>query len=189
MEFDVDYSPEVLCNVMNKEKPATISGKWWGHVWPQLRTSRLYHNLDQVTKNKENIYAEQWNNVVQDLDMSTLLPCRKTEVLDYKRKPFTAGIFVGCCVHNICYSFHNMYAPEGRKDLFKVLYERMPVEVLKDLNVIFDFACQAAEYATNREPELFATTRFLIDRFHSHGHKCCDSWKVHLYAQGYLNFA
>ena len=176
-----DYQPPEEAVVLPQELPSTESGKWWGHVWPQLRSSHLYPGYDQITSNPDALFADQWANIVEDLDMSKVPLCKKTENLNYKQKPYTAGIFVGCCVHNICYGFHNMYAPEGRKDLFKVLYERMPYEVLKDLNVIFDFACQAAEYASNQEPKLFSRTKFFIDRFHSRGHKRCAAWKLHSY--------
>jgi hypothetical protein len=36
----------------------------------------------------------------------------------------------------ICYGFHMMVDPEGRKDLFYVLYERWPADKLKNLTVV-----------------------------------------------------
>ena len=60
------------------------------------------------------------------------------------------GIFVSCCIHTICYGFHMMFGPEGRKDVMKVLYERYPQDALDNLLRIYDFSCQAAEYCANR---------------------------------------
>jgi hypothetical protein len=41
----------------------------------------------------------------------------------------------------------------------------MPQEVLDNLTIMYDFSCQAAVYASKREPEMFARTKFLIDRY------------------------
>ena len=51
----------------------------------------------------------------------------------------------------------------GRKDLFTVLYEYMPADVLSKLIVIYDFGCNFREYTLNREPLLFRTTQVFID--------------------------
>jgi hypothetical protein len=41
----------------------------------------------------------------------------------------TDGLFIGVCQHQICYGFHFMGEPEGRKDLFYVLSRFWPIEV------------------------------------------------------------
>lgn len=74
-----------------------------------------------------------------------------------------------------------MVAPEGRKDLMKVLYERMPQEVLDELCVVFDFNCQEAEYMLNRCPALFSKTRLFIDRWHGRSHKCASVFKLQVF--------
>ncbi len=68
-----------------------------------------------------------------------------------------------------------MKGSEGRRDLFNVLHEYYPSKELQQLCVIYDFACNANEYALNREPELFKKTRWFVDNFHKSGnHKCSD---------------
>ena len=104
--------------------------------------------------------------------------CAKTEDNTYKNKDLTAGLFIGCCMHKVCYGFHLMLEPEGRKDVMKVLYERIPQEVLDGMTILFDFACQAGVYCTRREPTMFAQTKFLVDRFHGMTHKCSEFWKL-----------
>ena len=125
----------------------------------------------------------QWNDSNDNIDVSaeSLEECSKVATKNYKSKDLTPGLFVACCPHTICYGYHMMLVPEGRKDLLKVLYERIPMEELQNLTVMYDFACNAAEYITLREPKLFATTRFVIDRFHSVNHKCSSFWKLTSY--------
>ena len=74
-----------------------------------------------------------------------------------------------------------MLSPEGRKDLYKVLYERMPAEIMDTLSIIYDAACQAAEYCVSREPNLFGLTNFYVDKFHSITHTCDSFWKLTSY--------
>ena len=40
--------------------------------------------------------------------------------------------------------------------------------------VLYDFACGLAEYCNLREPKFFANTLFVVDDFHSKGHKGCS---------------
>lgn len=47
----------------------------------------------------------------------------------------TYGVFAGWCPHGVCYGFHFMFDPEGRKDLFSVIYKYWPEEQLKDTTV------------------------------------------------------
>jgi hypothetical protein len=62
--------------------------------------------------------------------------CRKRDTKTSKRK-LTYGIFSLLCQHHVCYGFHLMQTPEGRKDLFCVLYERYPTESLKSYVFIY----------------------------------------------------
>jgi hypothetical protein len=39
--------------------------------------------------------------------------------------------------------------------------------------VVYDFACALGPYCMTREPEFFAHTQFVIDRFHAKGHTKC----------------
>jgi len=74
------------------------------------------------------------------------------------------------CTHSVCYGFHCIPMAEGRNEVFSAIYthwERAP-EI-----VIYDFACNLQPYCMTREPEFFAETIFLIDLFHSSGHKKC----------------
>jgi hypothetical protein len=45
-------------------------------------------------------------------------------------------VCIVCCEHGVVYGYHMMVDPEGRKDLFYVLYERFPQPVLDDLTVV-----------------------------------------------------
>jgi hypothetical protein len=64
-----------------------------------------------------------------------------------------------------------MRDPEGRKDLFTVLYERIPEEMFTEgFTVIYDFACNFHEYCMNREPVMFQRVKCFVDRFHKRGH-------------------
>ena len=49
--------------------------------------------------------------------------------------------------------------------------KRMPQDVF------YDFACNLSEYALNREPDLFFSTRFWHDLFHSSTHLCGPNFK------------
>lgn len=54
-----------------------------------------------------------------------------------------------------------MAEPEGRKDLFYMLFERWPADKLDSLVTIYDFNCNAEEYELNREPLLFKYPYFI----------------------------
>lgn len=111
-----------------------------------------------------------------------LIPCSKVETSGYCSKRHTAGLFVCSCIHGVAYGCHIMVEPEGRKDELKILYERMPQEVLDDpLHVLFDFNCQEAEYMLNRMPEKFSNIRLFIDRWHATNHKCASVFKLQSY--------
>lgn len=178
---------EVSTPVVLAEQPYELSGSAW-HAWPKLRELPVYNGIDKgrtTIGGNSQAAQTQWcgDDDEEDTPSITVLPdiCAKTEDNTYANKGKVAGIFVSTCVHRICYGFHIMYEPEGRKDLHKVLYERMPQEVLQNLTVVFDFACAAAPYSCRREPELFGRVKWLIDRFHSYSHKCSDFWKMASY--------
>ena len=128
--------------------------------------------------------VQQWNDTTGQLpdEQSELVDeCTKVEDKSYKTRDLIPGIFAACCPHQICYGFHMLVIPEERKDLMKVLYERIPEDVLKQATVLYDFACNAGEYIALREPKLFSMTQLLIDRFHSGNHKCSSLWKINTY--------
>lgn len=62
--------------------------------------------------------------------------CRKAVVGSGPSRYQSPGVFITACEHGVVYSFHLMVDPEGRKDVFYVLYERMPKEVLDKLTVV-----------------------------------------------------
>lgn len=167
------------------EKPACDSGSCWQYAWPKLREMNVYKGMDVAKTStlpkggSEEVTVSQWADV--NATIITDEDCKKTESTTYNSKDLIAGLFVGCCVHRVCYGFHLMSEPEGRKDVMKVLYERMPQTVLNHMTVLFDFACQAGVYCVRREPSMFAQTKFLIDRFHALSHKCASFWKLYSY--------
>lgn len=75
------------------------------------------------------------------------------------------------CSHSICLGFHCIAKGEGRNDVFSPLIAFN--EVAPDV-VIYDFACALGPYCMTREPDFFADTRFLIDKFHAKGHSKCS---------------
>ena len=155
-------------SILPEHKPV-ISGNTWQYAWPKIRSLPCYTGLDKPRTNPLPDVSENDEPQWSDETDGTALPddqCVKEEQKGYKAKNTIAGLFVGCCIHQVCYGFHLMVEPEGRKDILKVLYERLPQEVLDNLTVVYDFSCQAAVYTTKREPELFARTKFLIDRYH-----------------------
>jgi hypothetical protein len=155
----------------------TLSGVFWPS-WPKVRQFHRYVGYNDVPD--KNTDKNAWADIEEDMLTSDTV-CKKADTRAYINKDLIAGIFVGCCIHTVCYGFHLMLAPEGRKDVFKVLYERFPSEVLDHVNVIFDAACQAGEYCIKREPELFAFTNFFVDRFHGVTHTCNNFWKLASY--------
>ena len=145
--------------------------------WPKIRSLPRLIGIDPLPTTK----APEWSDPVENT-AETELFCIKEEKRSYESHRHTAGMFVTSCLHGVCYGYHNMLQPEGRKDQAKMLYERMPKEVLDDLNILYDFNCQAAEYLYNRFPDLFANTKFFIDRWHAASHKCAGVFKLQEYA-------
>jgi hypothetical protein len=62
--------------------------------------------------------------------------CRKAEQGNGPNRSQVPGIFIACCEHGHVYGFHLMIDPEGRKDLFHLLYERFPQQALDKLTVV-----------------------------------------------------
>jgi hypothetical protein len=62
--------------------------------------------------------------------------CRKAEQGSGPNRFQVPGVFIACCEHGIVYGFHMMIDPEGRKDLFHLLYERLPQDVLDELTIV-----------------------------------------------------
>ena len=73
-------------------------------------------------------------------------------------------MFVASYLHRVYFKNHDMIQSEKRKNLAKVLVERMSKKVLAKLHILYNFNYQAKEYLYNRFPDLFAFTKFLIDR-------------------------
>lgn len=156
------------------ERPSTQSGVFY-KSWPKIRQACRYPDLES-----KKIDTDEWADTTEESELTDII-CKKQESRRYVNKDMIAGIFVTTCVHTIMYGFQLMLAPEGRKEVLKVLYERMPAEILDHLSVIYDAACQAGEYCMRREPELFACTNFFVDRFHGMTHTCSNFWKLAAY--------
>lgn len=176
---------ETVCTATIIPEPSpVVSGCNW--LWPKIRQGKMYEPYMEPVETPtprplqavNNSSTQQWSTV-EDVDSTA--ECKKVENTKYKEKDQIAGLFVGCCTHTFCYGWHCMFGPEGRKDVMKVLYERLPEKVLDNLVVIYDFGCQAAEYCIKREPVMFARTQFFIDRFHGSNHKCASFWKLMSY--------
>lgn len=151
-----------------------LSGTCWS--FPRIRVLPRFEGVDPLPSSTN---VAQWKDTGNSHE--TDLFCLKEEKRGYTAQKHTAGLFVGCCLHAVCYGFHSMVAPEGRKDLLKVLYERMPQEVLDQMHVLYDFNCQQGEYMLNRVPEMFSNIRLFIDRFHATSHKCASAFKLQAY--------
>ncbi|KZV93939.1 hypothetical protein EXIGLDRAFT_612330 [Exidia glandulosa HHB12029] len=91
---------------------------------------------------------------------------------EYSSQRYTGGILGFWCTHGVCLGFHCIPEGEGRDDVFSALYTRWKVA---PKYVIYDFACALGPYCMMREAEFFMDTHFLIDKFHSLGHKSCSA--------------
>jgi hypothetical protein len=108
----------------------------------------------------------------------------------YTERKLTGGIMGAWCTHSICYGFHCIPRGEGRNDVFSAMVTRWPTPPKR---VIYDFACALGPYCMIREPDFFADTIFVIDKFHASDHtKCSPACFVSTYApldprMAYLN--
>ncbi|EJD35857.1 hypothetical protein AURDEDRAFT_74900 [Auricularia subglabra TFB-10046 SS5] len=126
---------------------------------PQIRTRPQYPGLRTDGKVDR--------NVVSGADG---IGCSKYYA-EYGQKGYTGGVVAFWCTHGICYGFHCVPEGEGRNDAFSAMYTRWPKAPRA---VIYDFACALGPYCMIREAEFFKDTVFLIDKFHSSGHKACS---------------
>ena len=78
------------------EPPSVLSRMKWS--WPKLRALPWWE-VDPAPKTK--VVAE-WNDPVAT-SAETELFCLKEEVRGYATQKHTAGLFVGCCLHAVCY--------------------------------------------------------------------------------------
>ncbi len=62
--------------------------------------------------------------------------CRKSVQGSGSMRFQVPGVFIVCCEHGVVYGFHLMVDPEGRKDMFYVLYEHYPQKNLDELTVV-----------------------------------------------------
>jgi hypothetical protein len=157
------------------ELDSSLSGMYYPN-WPRIRKLPRLEGIDPLPATR----GPEWNDP-QESTTETELFCIKDETRSYESQKHTAGMFVASCLHGVCYGFHHMVQPEGRKDLMKVAYERFPKEVLDSLHILYDFNCQAGEYMYNRYPDLFSHTRLFIDRWHAASHKCAAVFKLQAY--------
>ncbi|KAJ7585730.1 hypothetical protein C8J56DRAFT_1053034 [Mycena floridula] len=89
----------------------------------------------------------------------------------YGKKGLTGGIMAPWCTHSIAYGFHCIPIGEGRNDVFAAMVTRWPKAPEM---VVYDFACALGPYCMAREPQFFVNTQFVIDTFHTSGHKKCS---------------
>jgi hypothetical protein len=75
------------------------------------------------------------------------------------KKKRTGGVFTFFCPHGFSYGTTLVMDHEGRRDPFQCLYTHMESAPAV---IIYDFACQLAEYCRNREPAFFANTRCVV---------------------------
>lgn len=169
---NISLNPETII----QELPSSLSGV--KYPWPSIRKMERTEGYDEVKQTSSDV--QQWSDATNEKEDENIF-CHKVEAKGYSLKDLIAGLFIACCLHGIGYGFHCMVAPEGRKDLMKVLYERMPQAVLDELCVVYDFNCQEGEYMLNRKPEMFQHTRLFIDRWHSMSHKCASIFKLDSY--------
>ena len=80
-----------------------------------------------------------------------------------------------------------MKGNESRNDVFSALFCFF---VVAPLYLIYDYACELGKYCKKREPFFFRDTIFLVDKFHSKGHKDCgtaSSVDPHLKVNSYIS--
>ena len=77
------------------------------------------------------------------------------------------------CQLKVVYGFEMMMTWESPCMLFEVIMNRFENDYSPD--IIYDASCKLKEYAFNREPKRFMSTRVTSDRFHENNHKTCSS--------------
>lgn len=127
---------------------------------PRIRNRPDYPNLKSDKKTERATVTESGGSI----------GCNKYYET-YGKKGLTGGLMVAWCTHSVCLGFHCIPKGEGRNDVFSAIFthwENPPKYI------IYDFACALGPYCMLREPEFWQNTRFLIDRFHQHGHYACS---------------
>ena len=94
--------------------------------------------------------------------------CRK---VSYGHPTLTPGIFTLYCTHGICYGFEVMRRCESPQVPFSIFTSRFPTP---PKTIVYDNACKLHVYCLNREPALYRSTRFFVDRFYWKGHIGCS---------------
>ena len=104
--------------------------------------------------------------------------CRKAS---YGHPHLTPGIFTIYCPHGVCCGFEVMRKCESPQHPFTIFTTRF---LQPPKRIIYDNACKLHAYSLNREPLLYKSTKFFVDRFHWRGHigcskgYCLDSYKT-----------
>ena len=116
----------------------------------------------RIGKGKYAADDHMWKNKHSD-------SCRK---LSYGHPSLSPGIFTIFCPHGICYGFEVMQSCESPRHPFEIFRRRFHTAPRV---IIYDNACKLHQYCLNREPNFFANTLFVVDRFHWRGHVGCSS--------------
>ena len=77
--------------------------------------------------------------------------------------------------------FTAMLEHESPRHVANLLLTRYPLEKLPGVLVVYDNACNLAAFCMVREPYVFRSTRFLVDRLHSKGHTCPAAFHLRAY--------
>ena len=90
-------------------------------------------------------------------------------------RQLTPGLLLMTCACQlkVVYGFEMMMTGESPCMLFEVFMNRFENDYSPDIN--YDASCKLKEYAFNREPKRFMSTRVTSDRFHENNHKTCSS--------------
>jgi len=152
------------------DDPARTGHGWF--VWTPLRELKYYPDFDTFSR-ANGFHPEDPGEKF----------CRKETINTGTFRKCNPGVVFCLCPHGIVYGFHLMKDPEGRKDIFYVIWRFWPKDKVDLLTLIFDFGCQQDEYFFNREPEFFARCRIFVDKFHGNTHKCSPLYHLGNYPQ------
>ncbi|KIK59239.1 hypothetical protein GYMLUDRAFT_169751 [Collybiopsis luxurians FD-317 M1] len=130
-------------------------GSWY--TLPQIRRQPVYPHLKHDGK--------------AEVNKEGSVTCQKYYD-EYSQKRLTGDIMACWCSHSICYGFHCIPIAEGQNDVFLALVTQWPKAPDQ---VVYDFACALGPYCWTREPDYFADTQFVIDRFHLSRHTKCSN--------------
>jgi hypothetical protein len=89
----------------------------------------------------------------------------------YNPRDRSPGVFLVHCLDcGNTVGFTVMDHHESPRTLFDTVFQRWPIPPLL---IVYDNACNAHDYALNREPGFFKGTTFLVDAMHFKTHKSC----------------